>query len=122
MSSTGRTHMEVLRLLKESMGHYVSGIALASRLHLSRTSIWKHIRSLKALGYQLESHPREGYRLLAVPDLLIAEEIVPNLTTSWLGHSYYHFAQTGQPQREDQPMPLDGRKTLPNPRHRDARQ
>lgn len=95
MSSTGRTHMEVLRLLKESMGHYVSGIALASRLHLSRTSIWKHIRSLKALGYQLESHPREGYRLLAVPDLLIAEEIVPNLTTSWLGHCYYHFAQTG---------------------------
>ena len=95
MSGTEQTHVQVLHALKENMGRYVSGISLASRLQLSRTSIWKHIRSLKTLGYHLESHPREGYKLVAVPDLLIAEEIVPYLTTSWLGRSYYHYAQIG---------------------------
>lgn len=95
MAGTARTHVQVLQVLKENMGRYVSGISLASGLQLSRTSIWKHIRNLKSLGYQLESHPKEGYKLVAVPDLLIAEEIVPSLTTSWLGHSYYHYAQIG---------------------------
>jgi len=95
MPGTERTHVQVLHALKENMGRYVSGISLASRLQLSRTSIWKHIRSLKALGYQIDSHPRAGYKLAAVPDLLIAEEIVPYLTTSWLGRSYHHFARIG---------------------------
>ena len=95
MPGTERTHVQVLHALKENMGRYVSGISLASRLHLTRTSIWKHIRSLRGLGYQIESHPRAGYKLAAVPDLLIAEEIVPSLTTSWLGRSYYHFTRIG---------------------------
>jgi BirA family transcriptional regulator, biotin operon repressor / biotin---[acetyl-CoA-carboxylase] ligase len=93
MAGIERTHVQVLQVLKENMGRYVSGISLASRLKLSRTSIWKHIRNLKALGYHLESHPKEGYKLLAAPDLLIAEEIVPHLATSWLARSYHHDMQ-----------------------------
>jgi BirA family transcriptional regulator, biotin operon repressor / biotin---[acetyl-CoA-carboxylase] ligase len=107
MSRTERTHVQVLSALKENRGRYVSGINLASRLQLSRTSIWKRIRNLRALGYHIESHPKEGYRLVEAPDLLIAEEIVPHLATSWLARSYHHYMQIGS--TNDQALQLAAR-------------
>jgi BirA family biotin operon repressor/biotin-[acetyl-CoA-carboxylase] ligase len=62
---------------------------------MSRVGIWKHIKSLQAQGYTIESHPKEGYRLIDIPDILIPEEITPHLETSWLGRAYHHFAEIG---------------------------
>jgi len=45
----------------------VSGEALSARLGISRVSIWKHVKKLQALGYEIESSAR-GYRLQAEPD------------------------------------------------------
>ncbi len=95
MSKVERTHVQVLQLLKEKKGSYVSGAGLASRLQLSRTSVWKHIQSLRSLGYEITSHPKEGYALTQIPDLLIPEEIVPHLETSWLAGVYRHTLQVG---------------------------
>ena len=94
MQPDAPTHWRILYSLKEKNGAYVSGAGLAATLGLSRTGIWKQVRHLTSLGYGIESHPKEGYRLAAVPDLLISEEIVPNLETVWLARSYHHFAQT----------------------------
>ena len=88
------THLRILASLKEKNGAYLSGAGLASSLGLSRTGIWKQIRHLISLGYEIESHPKEGYRLTAVPDLLIPEEIIPNLQTAWLAQAYHHMPQT----------------------------
>lgn len=87
------THRRILRMLKEHQGGYLSGALLAARLGLSRTGVWKHVRNLMALGYIIESHPKEGYRLLAVPDLLLPEEVLPDLTTRWLARSYHYFPE-----------------------------
>ena len=95
MLSVDQTHVQVLQLLKEKMGSCLSGTTLASRLQLSRTSVWKHIQKLRALGYEITSHPKEGYTLTALPDLLIPEEIVPHLETSWLARDYHHYRQIG---------------------------
>ncbi len=95
MSHADPNHWTILRLLKAKPGGYVSGTFLASRLGLSRTGIWKHIQNLRALGYEITSHPKEGYRLEALPDLLIPEEVILNLNTSWLGHSYHYFKEIG---------------------------
>jgi BirA family transcriptional regulator, biotin operon repressor / biotin---[acetyl-CoA-carboxylase] ligase len=94
MEKTAPTHWRILRLLKERKPAWLSGAALAAQMGLSRTGIWKQIRHLISLGYQIESHPKEGYRLLAVPNLLIPEEILPDLLTVWLAKSYHHFRQT----------------------------
>lgn len=93
MPSNDSNHWNVLALLKESAPEFVSGNALAVRLNLTRTGIWKNIRTLITLGYHIDSHPRRGYRLVGVPDLLIPEVILPSLTTSWLGRAYYHHSQ-----------------------------
>jgi BirA family biotin operon repressor/biotin-[acetyl-CoA-carboxylase] ligase len=51
-------------------GGFRSGEALAQRLSISRGGVWKLIRSLRALGVEVESLPRQGYRLPQSVDLL----------------------------------------------------
>ena len=45
----------------------VSGPDLASELDCSRTAIWKHIESLREVGFDIES-TEAGYRLAAIPE------------------------------------------------------
>ncbi|MDW7649840.1 MAG: biotin--[acetyl-CoA-carboxylase] ligase [Bacillota bacterium] len=80
----------VLAVLKDNLFSYVSGEELSSRLNVSRTAIWKHIGALREDGYEIESAPRLGYRLLAVPDLLLPSEIHAGLETNILGKKVIH--------------------------------
>ena len=93
--STKSTQLEILRILKENEASFVSGEGLAERLGISRPGVWKHINRLKEMGYEIQSQSRMGYRLVAVPDSLAHKEIVPNLKTRWLGHSYHYLKTVG---------------------------
>ena len=62
----------ILGALKAEEGH-VSGEALARQLGVSRVAVWKQIRELRTLGYDIESSPT-GYRLVSSPDLLLPSE------------------------------------------------
>ena len=66
------TKYKVLTLLKQSKA-IVSGEALAKELHVSRTAVWKAIRDLEKLGYQID-HLANGYRFVS-SNVLEAEEI-----------------------------------------------
>lgn len=80
----------VVAVLKKSAGLYISGEELSNRLAVSRTAIWKHIGALREEGYEIESSPRLGYRLVAVPDLLLPMEIGADLKSQLLGKKIYH--------------------------------
>lgn len=80
----------VLAVLKEQAGAYVSGEELSNRLQVSRTAVWKHIGGLRDEGYEIESSPRLGYRLVGVPDLLLPLEIQDGLETEILGRHIEH--------------------------------
>jgi BirA family biotin operon repressor/biotin-[acetyl-CoA-carboxylase] ligase len=69
----------------------VSGEYLASRLGLSRAAVWKRVHRLKAQGYVIEGSPRRGYRLLAVPDKLLPEEVLDGLRTRRFTGPVHHF-------------------------------
>ncbi|MEJ5359493.1 MAG: biotin--[acetyl-CoA-carboxylase] ligase [Desulfobacterales bacterium] len=56
----------ILRVLRSNEGP-VSGPVLCERLGATRVAVWKHIRRLIELGYEIEAGPR-GYRLVASPD------------------------------------------------------
>ncbi|MEW6457760.1 MAG: biotin--[acetyl-CoA-carboxylase] ligase [Bacillota bacterium] len=80
----------VLEYLKTSPS-YVSGAEISRKLAISRTAVWKHIRALRAEGYRIEARSRLGYRLLAVPDLVVPEVVQPGLVTAFCGRNYlYH--------------------------------
>ncbi len=56
-----------------SQGEIVSGENLSAILGISRVSIWKHIRKLQELGYEIQASSG-GYRLLSWPDVLFPWE------------------------------------------------
>jgi BirA family transcriptional regulator, biotin operon repressor / biotin---[acetyl-CoA-carboxylase] ligase len=67
----------LLAMLAE--GSFYSGEQLAKKLKISRGGIWKLVRVLKALGVDVESVPRQGYRLPRAVDLLDKEAIATTL-------------------------------------------
>lgn len=86
---------DILTWLRNS-GDYVSGQQLCDRFGVSRTAVWKVINQLKEEGYQIESVPRRGYRLVESPaDAYSASEIASRLQTTWAGRNLHFFASTG---------------------------
>lgn len=86
---------DILTWLRNSED-YVSGQQLCDRFGVSRTAVWKVINQLKEEGYQIESVPRRGYRLVESPaDVYSASEIASRLQTTWAGRNLHFFASTG---------------------------
>ena len=82
---------KILRLLMEAKGNFVSGEELAKNFSVTRTSIWKHINTLKKIGYNISSVEKCGYRLEGVPDLLLPELIQENLQTKIIAANGNYF-------------------------------
>ena len=82
---------EILGLLKSHPSEFLSGEAISRRLKVTRTAVWKRIRSLRALGYVIDASTRSGYHLVHAPDLLLPSEIFPILKTRWMGKKIHYF-------------------------------
>lgn len=84
---------KILAILREKPEDYLSGEEISRQLSVSRTAIWKHMQTLKQAGYEIEAHPRKGYRLKTLPDLLLPDEIRDTLHTRILGQGeIYYFS------------------------------
>jgi len=55
----------------------VSGTKLAGEIGISRSAVWRAVEHLRELGVAIAGHPRTGYQLKEVPDLLLAEFLAP---------------------------------------------
>lgn len=98
----------ILDVLRANEGSYVSGEDISRMLDVSRTAVWKHIQGLRREGYLVDSNPRQGYKLMAVPDLLLPNEILHGLRTSRLGRTIYHFMTIGSTNQEAKRLATDG--------------
>lgn len=76
---------EILEILRQAGDTYISGEEIASRLGVSRTAVWKHIRELREAGYEIVSQSRSGYSLREAPDRLLPSEIRHGLGTRRIG-------------------------------------
>lgn len=59
---------QILNILKTEK-EVVSGEMLSARLGISRVSVWKHIKKLQEVGYNIEATPK-GYVFISAPDAL----------------------------------------------------
>ena len=91
---TRTTDQKIIELFRESQGETISGEELGNLLKISRTAVWKHIRTLKELGYRIKAVPSRGYRLESCPDRLIAEEISAGLETIRIGNNIICLGKT----------------------------
>jgi BirA family biotin operon repressor/biotin-[acetyl-CoA-carboxylase] ligase len=73
-SQTQKRQQKLLALLSDGKSH--SGQALARRLDVSRSAVWKLVRVLQASGIAIEAEARQGYRLPQAVSLLGAKAIV----------------------------------------------
>jgi len=55
----------------------VSGTKIGSEIGTSRSEVWRLMQQLRGLGVDVAGHLATGYRLRAVPDLLLPEMIAP---------------------------------------------
>ena len=101
---------QILNLLKQNGNKFLSGEYLADTLKVSRTAIWKHIKALRDNGYNIESVPRSGYRLIDSPDLLSSEEIKSSLTTKILGSEILYFETVDSTNTQAKKVALQGVK------------
>ncbi len=78
----------ILSLLEESRG-YVSGEEIASKLRISRSAVWKHVRALVAQGAEIHSG-RKGYLLVSPPDRLFRGRVMRRLRGSFGRELHLH--------------------------------
>lgn len=69
------TKSEVLKLLEENKGTYLSGEELAIKLGCSRTAIWKAMKTLREEGYEILAVNNRGYALSKENNVLSEEAI-----------------------------------------------
>lgn len=80
----------IINFLKKSKGH-ISGEEISRSVDISRAAIWKYIQELRKEGYEIEAVPHLGYKLIALPDKLLAHEVQFDLKTKIIGCKvFYH--------------------------------
>jgi BirA family transcriptional regulator, biotin operon repressor / biotin---[acetyl-CoA-carboxylase] ligase len=87
---------EILSAMRRAGEEGVSGAELAQRLGLTRAAVWARIEELRRVGYDIEASPHRGYRLLATPDLLHADDLLSRLarSTRLIGRDIRVFEET----------------------------
>ena len=65
----------ILKQLEENRGAYISGEELAQRFRVTRSAVWKAIRSLEEEGYQIQGIRKKGYALSEDTNILSAAAI-----------------------------------------------
>jgi len=86
---------QILRALRAVAGGSVSGAQLSDELGVSRAAIWARVQDLRALGYEIEASPHQGYRLVSAPDLLHADDLISRLgKTKVIGRDIRVFKET----------------------------
>ena len=89
----------------------VSGAELAEKLRISRAAIWSRIEELRSLGYDIQARPHSGYRLVDVPDVLHADDLLARLhKTKIIGRDIRVFEQTTSTNNVIEKLARDGVK------------
>lgn len=70
-----QTKKDVLNMLENKRGRFVSGQELASELNISRSAIWKAIKNLEEDGHKIYAVTNKGYKLDERSDVLSEEGI-----------------------------------------------
>ena len=78
----------------------VSGTKIADEIGTSRSEVWRLIQQLRALGVDVAGHPATGYRLRAVPDLLLPEMLAPGVKGTIFAKQIHHYYKIGSTNTE----------------------
>ncbi len=84
----------LVHLLVKNATVVVPGPKIASEIGVTRSTVWEWIEKLRALGVAIKGHPRHGYQLEKLPDILAPSLIRSELAHTELGHKIIHYFRT----------------------------
>ncbi len=87
------TAFGVLEILESEEGP-VSGEHIANKLGISRSAVWKHVKELRDMGYDISSSQQSGYKLTRSSSRLLPYEIHKKLRTKFIGHQMRYLENT----------------------------
>jgi BirA family transcriptional regulator, biotin operon repressor / biotin---[acetyl-CoA-carboxylase] ligase len=90
----------IVRLLTGYATVVVSGTKIAEEIGTSRSEVWRLIQQLRGLGVDVAGHPATGYRLRAVPDLLLPEIVAPLVKGTAFAKQIHHYYRIGSTNTE----------------------
>ncbi|MBO5489216.1 MAG: biotin--[acetyl-CoA-carboxylase] ligase [Eubacterium sp.] len=99
---------DVLRLLESHRSEDLSGQQIAELLGVSRTAIWKAVRSLEEDGYEIKAANNRGYRLTENNDVLSEAGVRLKLEEPYAGGEIVVLKQTDSTNQEVKRRALDG--------------
>jgi len=89
--TTDRRIDSLLALLSDNTMIVISGAKIAREIGVTRGTVWRWIEKLRALGVRVKGHPRTGYQIEKVPDILAPKLLHSRLHPGPLGKRIYHF-------------------------------
>jgi len=101
---------KILKLLNENGAVYLSGEQVSQILGISRTAVWKHIKALKAAGYEIESISNKGYRLKSASSDLDALALKMIINQTNVVKAGYYFEQIDSTNQEAKRHALSGQR------------
>ncbi len=92
--TTERQVAALLTLLAENGTIVISGARIAREIGVSRSTVWRWVTRLRALGVKVKGRAATGYFLEQVPDILTPDMLRQRLRGSLFGKRIYHFFKT----------------------------
>ena len=84
---------KVLEILERSETP-ISGESVSNELGITRSAVWKHIKELRVMGYEIFSSQKEGYKLTRTSNKLLPYEIHKKLKTQFIGKKIRYLENT----------------------------
>jgi BirA family biotin operon repressor/biotin-[acetyl-CoA-carboxylase] ligase len=92
--TTDRRIDALLALLSDNAMIVISGSKIAREIGVTRSTVWRWIEKLRALGVRVKGHPRTGYQIEEVADVLAPKLLRKRLNQGPFGKRIHHFFKT----------------------------
>ena len=89
--TTDRRIDALLTLLAENSTIVISGAKIAKEIGVTRQQVWRWIEQLRQLGVRVKGHPRTGYHIERVPDILVPQMLSHRLYGTPFARRILHF-------------------------------
>lgn len=85
------TKDSVLQALRESNNSFLSGEELAKKLDISRTAVWKAIKTLREEGYPIEAVTNKGYKFMPDRWTITEDSLTLSLPARYKSNKIYIY-------------------------------
>jgi BirA family transcriptional regulator, biotin operon repressor / biotin---[acetyl-CoA-carboxylase] ligase len=89
--TTDRRIDALLTLLAENSTIVISGAKIAKEIGVTRQQVWRWIEQLRQLGVRVKGHPRTGYHIERVPDILVPQMLSHRLYGTFARRIFHFF-------------------------------